>query len=86
MKIAVQKRYGTGKWQKDLFQDHLRVDKNPQESMIFEFRLKMTGNETVFVFQQPIKYGCFGFDQSLFLPTAGQGNDDSGNEVEYRTI
>ena len=24
----------------------------------------------------------FGFDQSLSFPTAGQGNDDSGNEIK----
>ena len=24
----------------------------------------------------------FGFDQSLSFPTAGQGNDDSGNDIK----
>ena len=44
----------------------------------------MAGNETVF--QRPIKYSLFLVDQSLSFPTAGQGNDDSGNEIAKHLV
>ena len=28
----------------------------------------------------------FGFDQSLSFPTAGQGNDDSGDEIVFELL